>query len=557
MSRRVPPRICGKLRAGLLLGLLALLWPALATAATRAWLDRGSVEQGEAVTLNIQTDQDGVAPDYSPLATDFELGPPQRARDAGGRGGLFGIALTPRRTGVLNLPSLRVGGERTPALVLRVLPASTDVPQGDVFIQTLVDSPAPYVQQAVGVSVRLHYAIPLISGELSQDAPEGASLQRVGEDVNSFREVGGRRYQVVERRYLLVPERSGPLQLPPARFRGRGSPRFFDDFFGNDRSLAAEGPARVLQVQAQPPGAPQPWLPLRALQLRYVAAPSRGRAGESLELEVEAVAQGTTAALFPELPLPRPQGAQLFAERARTEERFVDGSPQLTMRRRFALVPQQAGHLLLPALEMEWWDAAANAARRAHLPALELEIEQGTAAAPPAPTPEPPDPEAEVALPAPAGMGRLPWPWLALGLGLLWLLTLAWALWLRGRRLPESGDGGVAQFQPGPASASLAELRRQLDAGSLENVVAVLRRMHRPPLQDLEQVLARLGDAAQRQALERMRRALWAGEGDPAQARQELRAALRGGPRWRQPEAGAADPLPPLYPPASREPPIR
>ena len=74
--------------------------------------------------------------------------------------------------------------------------------------------------------VRLYFATQLASGELVLDTPAAASLQRIGDDRTSVREVGGRRYNVVERRFLLIPERSGPLQLAGARFSGQGAGGF-------------------------------------------------------------------------------------------------------------------------------------------------------------------------------------------------------------------------------------------------------------------------------------------------------------------------------------------
>src|SRR5690606_41114462 len=78
----------------------------------------------------------------------------------------------------------------------------------------------------------------------------------------------------------------------------------------------------------------------------------------------------------------------------------------------------------------------------------------------------------------------------------------------------------------------------------------ILLAMARPPAADLDEVIARLADLAQQDALQVMRQSLWAGEGDPARARLGLRAAFRHGPRWHG-EAPLADsmPLPPLYPP--------
>jgi hypothetical protein len=540
--------------AALVLAASVLLAP-IAQAATRAWLDRSAAAQGEAVTLNIETDQPGVAPDYTPLQADFELGPPYRGTGADNRT-LFGVALTPRRGGALQVPALQVGGERTAPLALRVTAARAPaaVPGGDVFVEMRVDDPAPYVQQSVGLTLRLYYATPLLSGELAQDAPEGASLQRVGDDVQSSREIGGRRYHLVERRYLLVPERSGPLQLPPARFRGQGAGGFFDDFFGTDRNLSADGQAQTLQVRAQPDGAPQPWLPLRELRLRYLSAPSQARAGEAVEIAVEAVAQGATAAQFPEIPVPQVPGAQVFAERAETTERFVDGSPQLTVVRRFSVVPLQAGPLQVAGPRMDWWDTVAGRAQVATLPDLPLQVAAGAV------SPAMPGPAAAAPLPATQApladdvvvatpVGGVPLLWLAVLFAVLWLATLGWVLWLR--RRPRGIAGIGTQSLPGASAAprpALAELRRALDADGFDAIVRLLQHMAAPPAADLDAVIARLEEAGQRAALEAMRRALWGGGGDVSAARARLRGAFREGPRWKSVDATTSAPLPPLYP---------
>lgn len=536
----------------LLAALASIAGLSTAHAETRAWLDRNAIAPGEAVTLNIETDQPGSAPDYTPLRDAFTLGPPYRSPATGNRT-LFGIALTPRREGAVDIPSLQVGAERTAPQKLSVSAAhaSAPVPRGDVFLESRVDDPAPYVQQSLGLTVRLYYATPLLSGELAQDAPDGASLQRIGDDVQSSREIGGRRYHVVERRYLLVPERSGPLELPPARFRGQGAGGFFDDFFGTDRSLSAQGAAQTLQVRPQPDGAPQPWLPLRDLELEYGARPDRARAGEAVEIVVEAVAQGATAAQFPEIPAPQVEGAQVFADRAETTERFVDGGPQLTVVRRFSVVPLRPGPLRVPGTRLAWWDVAAGSAQVASLPDLSLEVAPGVAgaspAAPAAPTPASPTASpATIALPADGTLPRSPWFRVAVAFALLWLATLAWLLW----RKRDSGRPVVAAGERDrPAVPSMADLRRLLDAGSFDEVVGLLQRMAVPAAADLDGVIARLDDPSQRDALDAMRRALWAGQGEPSAARAALRAAFRDGPRWRAPAVVDPAPLPPLYPP--------
>ncbi len=559
-----------------LLGLAASLGPvAQAAAETRAWLDRDSVGVGETVTLNIETDQRSAEPDYAPLQGAFGLSAQTGSRQMQVSNGtvsirsLFGVALSPRRAGEMTIPALRVGNELTAPLRLSVGTAAAATPapgptaqgrdaQGSeaAFVETVVDDPRPYVQQSVGVVVRLYFSTQLASGQLDLDTPDGASLQRIGDDVNSVKAVNGRQYNVVERRFLLVPERSGPLQLPGARFSGRAVGGFFDDYFGRGNGeLDARSASTTLQVRAMPAGAPQPWLPLRNLSLRYTATPQRAVAGEAAQIVVEATATGATQAQFPELPTPSVPDAQVFAEPPQADDRFVGGSPQLRLTRRYSVVPNRAGPLVVPGLQVQWWDVGAGAVRSATLPDVTLQVAPGsgsfaapasTAAASPARAPAA---AADPALALPA-RARWPWPWIAAAavFALLWLGTLAWAL---GRRRPlrPASDGAppaAAARGPGPARQGMAELRRALDTGGFDEVAQALCGL--AGVGDLDAVVGRLDDPAQREAVLQMQRARWGGAGDGPAARAALRTAFAGGPRWRTVVAAPAPELPPLYP---------
>ncbi|WP_422504942.1 BatD family protein [Stenotrophomonas sp. GZD-301] len=540
----------------------------------RAWLDRDRIDDGGTVTLNIQSDEAGAVPDYAPLRADFDLSGQTSSRQVQWSNGdmtsrtLHGIALSPRRTGTLTIPPLRVGSGRTPPLTLQVAAgaAATDpgAARGNaaVFLETEVDDTTPYVQQSVGVVVRLYYASQLVSGELVLDTPDGASLQRVGEDRSLVREVNGRRYNLVERRFLLIPERSGPLALAGARFDGRSAGGFFDDMFGGDGRLRARAPARTLQVQAQPDAAPQPWLPLHDLRLRYTAAPDTGRAGEAATVVVEATALGASRAQFPELPVPDVgPAAQVFAEPPQYDETFSGTTPQLKLTRRYSIVPRQPGALTVPGLKMGWWDVKAGQARTATVPDLTLQVGAGSGAAgAPAPialdtlSPLPGSaaaPSTAVPILPVHGAGR-PWGWIAAaaGFAVLWLVTLAIALGLAWRRRRRAAVApGALAGSPAAARPSLAALRQAMDVQGLDEIVAVLAGM--AGVQTLEQVLEQLADPDQRATLVQMQRARWGGQGgDVAAARQALRRAFHDGPHWRPVETTENNGLAPLYPSA-------
>ncbi|MFC5579277.1 BatD family protein [Lysobacter niabensis] len=539
--------------------LVLLALPAVAQ--TRAWLDRDRINANETVTLNIRTD--GMArPDYDPLLRDFNVsGRSSRTEmDNSGVHSLFAVALQPRRAGRIAIPPLSVGNARTQPLFLQVEAANAPVPSragDDVFIESEPDDTSPYVQQAVGWVVRLYSAAPLVSGQLDQRTPDGASLQQVGEDARFAREVAGRRYEVIERRYQLIPERSGALTVPGAVFEGRGTGGFFDELFGDrGATLNAQAPTRVLQVQPAPANAPQPWLPLRGLQLRYATTPRDLRAGTAGTLVVEATADGATAAQMPELELPAIDGVQVFAEPVQADETFRDGRPRVKLTRRFSLVPARAGAAKLAALRIDWWDVESNATRTASLPPISWNVAAADGAAPAtmaATATTAAARDGTMATVAGTAAAHRGWVLATLLFAALWLFTLVWGLHQRTHHaLPAARSHGAAGPTPAatPPAQALADLRRALDAGDLGEVADALCALAVPPVGDVDALLARLDDGLQRDAVDALQRARW-GRGDGVHARQLLRTAFAKGPRWRV-DTAAAKPslLPPLYPPA-------
>lgn len=553
-----------------LLVCLLLAWPLSSLAATRAWLEQTQVTLGQAVTLNVETDAASARPDLTPLMRDFEVEGQSESRSVrlvNGRmssSTTISLTLRPRRAGTLAIPALQVAGERTLPLVLDVGATATAsaASNGLVFVETEVDDASPYVQQSVGVIVRLFYATPL-TGELDLDPPDGALLQRVGDIVQSSREIDGRHYTTAERRFLLVPERSGPLTLPGARFRGQAAGGWMDDLFGGGgaREFNITGEPTVLQVRPQPANAPQPWLPVRDLRLRYTTVPEQMRTGEAATFVIETTVVGATQAQLPELPAPAVPGAQVFAEPPQYDETFVGGTPQVKLTRRYSIVPSLPGTMTVPGVAMTWWDVRAGAPKRATLQDLTLPVVAGSGQASRPPAPEDAASAAQDLVEggaiASAGDRRMPahlWPWLAAGFALLWLATLVWGLSRRqggaaGTRQPVSlTDAGASPAAKASATHTASDLKRVLDSGDLDDIETVLCGMVRPVAIDLDDLQRRLAAPAQRAAVDLLRRARWAG-GDAAQARLALREAFRGGPQWRASGKVEADePLPPLYP---------
>ncbi|MBP8647764.1 MAG: BatD family protein [Thermomonas sp.] len=544
---------------GLLVALCAL--PGLVTgvsAQTRAWLDRAQVTYGETVTLNIETSASVRQVDYRPLAAQFDIAGQTVRRSFGMVNGqsraksLFAVGIRPRGPGLITVPALRVGNASTSPLRLTVLPPTVQQAGGDAeaFVETEFDATQPYVQQAVGMAVRLHVAVPVLSGQLDQDQVEGASLEQVGADIQYQREIGGRRYSVVERRYLLVPERSGPLRVPGARFNGQAVGGFFDNIFDDGREpLAAAAPDQRLQVRPVPADAPQPWLPLRDLRLRYLQSPRDARVGEATMVELEAIADGARASQVPVPGLAETDQAQVFADPVQADEQFIEGRPRTTLRRRIAIVPLKPGALSLPGPRIEWWDAVQGVARTAMLPPLQLQVSpaldapvgSGEVPRAPATAGETPDPRASAVAPVRDRRG-----WLLLAAVALAVIAAFTWWWSRARRASVR-MAEVPGASPQPAAARSPSLAEALRQGELSAIARALSGEAGVRGDDLDGVRARLDDTAQREAIERLQAARW-GDGDAAVALVALRGAFAQGPRWRMRGRAPSSLLPPLYP---------
>jgi hypothetical protein len=132
----------------------------------------------------------------------------------------------------------------------------------------------------------------------------------------------------------------------------------------------------------------------------------------------------------------------------------------------------------------------------------------------------------------------------------LWLGTLVWAFHHRAHHAVVTSNPAQSQAEAHGRDAAkrpLVELKRALDSGDLGEVADVLCAMAAPAAADLDHLLTRLADPAQREAIDALQRARWGG-GDGVRARQLLRDAFAKGPRWRAVDVVNPSPLPPLYP---------
>jgi len=549
-----------------------MLVPVAHAAQVSATLDRDHVQLGDTVTLNIRVEgatASAAMPDLQALQQDFSiLGTSQNSSLSVENGKAtssltFGIALRPLRAGSLQIPSLQVAGERTAPLSLQVDaqgPVAGAAPNRDVFMEATVEPQRGYVGEQFSYVVKLFYAGNLSGGSIDMPDVHGATLQPLGKDIGYDTQRGGRSYHVLERRYALIPQQAGRLEIPAASFQGSAvDPYDPGSFFGATNNVSASAAPVAIDVQAAPADwGNKAWLPARALSLMIDGWPDAQqpvRVGQPLNLTMTLRATGLSDDALPSLSLPPLDGATVYPDKP-VSRNHVAGQWTVGEREQaFAIVPERPGPLTIPATTVTWWNVVTDRQEVAQIPARSIEVLPaigGSTASPAGAVPAATTAPATTA-PVPAPAGAMPWRWIALASLALWLLSvLAWWWQRRRRAMPKAPPApAVVPDSARRARQEFISAARGTDAARQLHCLMAWARAERPHVQHPGELSAALDDAAQRAViddLQRRRFAAGTAAGDvggtaPAEA-------FKRGFAWRQTGAGdhSDDALPPLYP---------
>lgn len=514
-----------------LLGCGALLPAAWALAEVTASIDPPVIDElGSArLTLRVEGAGDGDGLDLSPLEDAFEVRNQSTQSQISIVNGQVRswvehhLDLRPKRTGVLRIPPLAVGGERSPPLRLQVNPLSAEARNAIdrmVFFEVEATPNPVRVQAQALLTRRLFYAPGVQVYSDLPGAPEvpDAMVIPLGDGNAASQVINGRSYSLFEQRYALFPERSGALRIPAAsvvssaQLSGRGGRR------SGIRVAAPEVTLEVLPAPAEYP-ADQPWLAAEEVSIQETWTPANPsfKVGEPLRRVISINAVGNVGSAIPPLAPDLPEAFfKQYPEPEGLEDAKSAAGVVGVRRQAYSIIPTQPGSTTLPALSLTWWDNVDEQVRTAVLPARSLNI----AGEAPAPSPATPSPAAAAtpqasaspdreAAPAPALGDQPPWAW-----GLAALGFIGWAAtWFALRRKRPAGVGRRDAHRDrkaavGGARKALEKACREEDCEAMRN--AWLAYLGAVWGASAAATLMRIkGDAAAKEMLNRLNAALY------------------------------------------------
>ena len=407
-------------------------------------VDRTRISETDPLRLNIKVNEALTGQlEFDFLTKDFEIlrvaGPNQNTKMSiiNGQSSRevstsWDLVLRAKRLGTVTIPRIQINGSISEAIIIDVVPQTEEMKSKAnelVFLETSVDISEAYVQGQIIYTIKLHY-VDIITGEIPAEPKiENAIIETIESEKRYDTYVNNRRYFVFEKRFAIFPQRSGVLEIPRVTFTGSKVGR---GFFSNREPVMAFSETHSVTVKPKPEEFTAPhWLPAKSVKITeaWSSESKQLTVGEPINRNITITVDGQAATLLPAIDDIEIQGAKSYKDPEVQNQTITDSGIVATSKTTVGIVPTQPGKLLLPALELAWWNTTTNKMEIASLPAQAFSVEASSQPQAVARNIEPSQPNqtlvAESAtLRQPVAEGPNYWQLLAGVLAAAWVITL-------------------------------------------------------------------------------------------------------------------------------------
>lgn len=371
-----------------------LLWLLLLTCTAQAevtsvtaTIDKNPVMLDEAITLTVTAEGDAEreAFDSSVLLRDFVVGNTSVSSQTSvinfntRRTTTWSTRLFPRKVGTMTIPAFTIEGQTSAPVKVKVIPVQQgdNAPARDYYVSTAVNNDRVYLQQQLLYTVKLYLSSQIERGSLQAPELENAQIQQLGDDKQYTELVNGRRYQVVERNFAVLPQQSGNFTIRGPVFSGEvvapnTNQRF--GFFNRTQSIDRVGPEVDIEVKPIPASIDYHWLPSEFVQLDEQWQSETFTVGEPVTRTLTLTAVGVVEEQLPEIEQIYPPDFKLYPDQASSAS--AEKNDQLVVQRTesVAMIPTKAGSYIIPKVEVPWFNVATGKTEYATLPSRTVNV---------------------------------------------------------------------------------------------------------------------------------------------------------------------------------------
>ncbi|TKB05117.1 protein BatD [Alteromonas portus] len=352
-----------------------------------ATIDRNPVMLDEAIRLTVTADgsADRDAFDSSPLLKDFVVGRTSVSSQTSivnfdtKRTTVWTTTLFPRKEGTFTIPPLTIEGKSTKPIQVKVIPVQeqSNVAR-DYFVTTDIDLKEAYLNQQLLYTVKLFLSSNIERGSLQAPEMQNAEITQLGEDKQYTDIVNGKRYQIIERQFAVVPQASGEFTLRGPIFTGEvmaanTNQRF--GFFNRTQQINRVGPDITVNIKPIPQGIDYPWLPSEMVRVDEEWPQGDSFvAGEPVTRIVTLTALGVVEEQLPDIPEFYQPNFKLYPDQSNTTTVEKDQSLISQRQTSLAIIPTQPGNFVLPEITIPWFNTLTQQTEYATIPARSIKV---------------------------------------------------------------------------------------------------------------------------------------------------------------------------------------
>ncbi|WP_017445938.1 BatD family protein [Gayadomonas joobiniege] len=291
----------------------------------------------------------------------------------------FTTRLLPIQAGEFTIPAFTYKNAQSEPIKLTVeaTKSGANTQNDDLFVETSISHQEVWLQQQVTYHCKLYIRRQISSGSLSEPKVPGALVEVAGKDKEGSEIKNGMRYRVIERTYLITPQRSGTFTIDSPVFQAEVIDSRRSQFFNQSKVVSRTGPSQTLTVKPVPQDYQGTWLPSEMVMLNDEIQPHQGvyQVGEPITRKITLSAFGVNPEQLPEIKPNYPDAIKVYPDQSESNSNQRDGQTIAQRIQSAALVPTQAGEYVLPEIKISWFNTKTSQQSFAVIPAQTIKVE--------------------------------------------------------------------------------------------------------------------------------------------------------------------------------------
>ena len=337
------------------------------------------------LTLRFEGQRPNEEPDLDPLSKNFTVAgvtQDQRVQIINGRySGAYSwhVNLQAKRVGKFIIPPITLGKYQTTPIELEVIEEKVTPGQTErLSISVTSDKVSAYVGEQIILSLKLRRRGDVQAGGLKLSDP--FDYQQLGEARDYSSVEKGIRYYNSELKLVVFSDKIGVLKIPSIIYEGKVPSNNrrpnFGGFFNNYRSITTRSKPLSIDIKPKPPSAPVNWLPSTNVKVTesWETDTMAFKQGQPVTWTIRVRAEGLKHESLPALSMPDISGIKWYPDQPLGETSKTDDGLVSFKTYKYALVPDKAGDIVLPQIQIPWWDTKSDTAKIAELASRTINV---------------------------------------------------------------------------------------------------------------------------------------------------------------------------------------